>query len=388
MPTNLIAARLARFLSVPRLAGSARIALAPLVAAVLWLPACGDGGVSAFLPPGPPTQAPPGDKVIYAAMAAGNRIDAYRLGTDGLMPEDPFDTILVTNPRRLVIAGDTLYATLFDRVISMRLGPDGSLPETPTSSTDSNPIFDGVDMEARDGILYVASSGFGLVQSFELEDDGDLPFLPTASGDGQFSSDFLSLALNGDYLYSGARDSQIIEVFLLEQDGHVPLLAEPAEPYDAISLPDDIEIRDDVLYVTSASDRAIRAYRIDAAGFIGNDFDSRTKTEEYYSDFLLSGDTIYAAAYNAGRIDLYDIDPDGMLPEEKPFAKTQGDPAAYPSQLILDDGILYVAQAGHDRIDAYVLNQAGVPSAYPTSSTTPAVGVDSLPLDIVLYQLD
>lgn len=363
--------------------------LLPVLAAILWLPSCGtDGGVSAFLPPGPPTNAPAGDKVIYVAQGVAGRIDAYRLGTDGLMPEDPFDSILVTNPRRLQIVGDTLYATLYDRVVSMRLGPDGSLPNVPDSSTDPNQAFDGVDMAARDGILYVASSGFGLVQSYELEDDGDLPFFATASGDGQYSSDFLSLALNGDYLYSGARDTQIIEVFLLEQNGHVPPIAEPAEPYDAISLPDDIEIRDDILYVTSASDRAIRAYRIDSAGFIGDDYDSRTKNEEYYSNILLSGDTLYALAYNAGRIDLYHVDDDGMLPEEKPYLKTQGDPSSYPSRMILDDGILYVAQAGHDRVDAYVLNQAGEPSRYPTSSTSPAPDGESYPLDLVLYQLD
>ncbi len=376
--------------TIPTTARSARsLPLAILFAAVLWLPSCGtDGGVSAFLPPGPPTQAPPGDKVLYVAMAAGDRIDAFRLGTDGLLPEYPFDTIFVDNPRRLLVVGDTLYATLFNRVVSMRLGDDGSLPTFPTSTTDPNSAFDGVDMVARDDMLYVASSGFGLVQSYAIEDDGDLSFLPTGSGEGQYSSDFLSLAMNGDYLYSGARDTQIIEVFLLEQDGRVPAAAEPAEPYDSISLPDDIEIRDDILYVTSASDRCIRAYRIDAAGFIGNDYDSRTKTEEYYSDILLAGDTLYATAYNAGRIDLYDVDANGMLPEEKPFVKTQGDPSSYPSQMVLDDGILYVAQAGHNRVDAYVLNQNGEPPAYPSSSTTPAPDVESLPLDLVLYQLD
>src|SRR5688572_12061018 len=111
MPRTSFGARALRLLVVP-------LALA----AGSSLPSCGtDGGVSAFLPPGPPTQAPPGDIVVYAAMAVGSRIDAFRLGEDGLMPEQPFDTIHVTNPRRLAIANGVLYATLFDRVVSIRL---------------------------------------------------------------------------------------------------------------------------------------------------------------------------------------------------------------------------------------------------------------------------
>ncbi len=365
-----------------------RLLVAPLaIAAGASLPSCGtDGGVSVFLPPGPPTQAPPGDIVIYAAMATGGRIDAFRLGTDGLLPEDPFDTIHVSNPRRLAIANGVLYATLYDSIVSIRLGADGSLPNEPTGSTASRDDFDPVDLLVRDGIVYVAASGLGVVQSFELDGNGDILPDPAAIGEGEFSSDFSSLALNGPYLYAGARDTQLVELFLLEQDGNVPDLAEAQEPDDRIALPDDMEIRDGILYVTSGSDRSIRAYRIQANGFLAGEEDSRTKTEEYYSDIFLDGDTLYASAYNAGRIDLYAVDPDGMLPEEKPFFSTQEDPSQYPAKMVMLRGILYVTAAGHNRLDAYVLGPNGIPPRYPTSSTSPTQ--DALPLDMAVLELD
>jgi hypothetical protein len=376
MPRISIGARALRFLVVPF-----------VFAAGATLPSCGiDGGVSTFLPPGPPTQAPPGDIVIYASMALGNRIDAYRLGEDGLLPEDPFDTIHVPNPRRVAFADGVLYATLFDRVVSIRVNPDGSLPTEPTGESSARVDYDPVDVLVRDGVLYVASSGLAVVHSFELDENGDVPVDPTGRGEGEFSSDFSSLALNDEYLYAGARDTQLVELFLLDSDGNVPEFAEAQEPDDRIALPDDIAIRDGVLYVTSASDRSIRAYRIQANGFLAGEEDSRTKSEEYYSDIFLDGDTLYAAAYNAGRVDLYDVSPDGMLPEEKPFFRTHEDPSSYPAKIIMHRGILYVTASGHNRLDAYVLGSSNIPSSFPTSSTD-AIG-QSLPLDMVLVEFD
>ncbi|MFN2375820.1 MAG: beta-propeller fold lactonase family protein [Candidatus Binatia bacterium] len=375
--------------SSPIAAFAARLVFVAAVASFAAnLTACGaDGGLSSDLQPGPPTSAPPGDVVIYAAMAQGNRIDAFRLGADGLMPSEPFDTIFVSNPRRLALADGVLYATLFDRVISMKLGSDGSLPSSATSTTSNRSDYDPVDLEVNGGILYVASAGLGRVQSFELEADGSLPFEPSGSGTGEFPGDYSSLERNGEFLYAGARESQFIDVFFLDEDGNVPAEAEPQVPQDRIALPEDIVIRDNILYVTSASDISIRAYRIQPNGFLAGEEDSRTRNEEFYSDILLDGDTLVAAAYNAGRIDFYTISPNGMLPEERPFLKTQQDPSSYPAHMIMADGILYVAQAGLDRIDAYALDGDGLPPRYPTSSTTPARG-DSLPLHLAMYRLD
>jgi len=72
-----------------------RLLVVPLAfAAGTSLPSCGtDGGVSAFLPPGPPTQAPPGDIVIYrnnelkAQVADAEVGQPDRVGARGLEPE-------------------------------------------------------------------------------------------------------------------------------------------------------------------------------------------------------------------------------------------------------------------------------------------------------------
>lgn len=374
-----VAARTARFL-----------VFAMVVATGANLAACGaSGGISSDLPPGPPTQAPPGDLVIYAAMANGNRIDAFRLGSDGLLPSQPFSSIFVTNPRRLAIAGDVLYATLNDRVISIQLGADGSLPNEPSARTIVREDYDPIDLEVRDNILYVAAAGLGNVQSFELAGNGNIPLEPTGAGTGQYPADYASLALYGDYLYSGSRQTDYIDMWILKGDGNIPLEAELQDPQDAIALPDDIEIRDGVLYVTSASDQSIRAYKLLPNGFLPGDYTSRTKGEEYYSDILFDGNTLYAAAYNAGRIDLYSVSPNGQLPEEKPFRETQEDPSSYPAHMLMNGGILYVAQAGLNRVDAYVLDGNGLPPAYPSSSTTPAPApIDSYPLNLALYHLN
>jgi 6-phosphogluconolactonase (cycloisomerase 2 family) len=291
------------------------------------------------------------------------------------------------NPRRLAVADGVLYATLEDSVVSMRLGADGSMPAKPTGSSLTISGYNPVDVKVRNGILYVAASGIGVVESFQLEDDGDIPSEPTGSGIGEFPSDFSILEFNGDFLYTGSRNTEYIDVFILEQDGHVPDEAEQQEPRDSVALPDAIEIRDDVLYVTSARDRSIRAYRLLENGFVPPEEDSRTEHEEYYSDILLAGDFFYASAYNAGRIDLYELKDDGMIREEPPFFKTKDDPASYPSAMLEKDGILYVTQAGLDRVDAYVLDPSGTPPKYPTSSTEPAPG-RSYPLGMVLYELD
>lgn len=358
-----------------------------LVCCALATVSCGAGaGTSSDLPPGPTTSAPPGNVVLYVTMAQGDRVDAYRLGTDGLLPAAPFSTMHVTNPRRLTLADGVLQVATEDRIVSARLGHDGALPAGPDAETVPREGSAPMDLLVRDGILYAAIGGFGLVESYELE-DGLVPADPTGSGNGVFPADYVSLEINGGYLYAGSRRSQIIDVFLLNPDGNVPDEAEDVSPRDGVSLPDDIVIRDDVLYVTSAGDRSVHAYKIRRDGTLPTDENSRTARETFYSSILLDDDTLYAAAYTDGRIDLFNVSDDGMLPEEAPFATTRADPASYPARMALHGGILYVAQAGLDRVDAYVIGIDKLPPEFPSSSTEPAPG-DSFPTDIVAYELN
>ena len=380
LPFSRIAARAARF-----------SAFALLVPLALNLTACGiSDGVNSFLPPGPATTAPPGDTVIYVAQTIADRIDAFRLGTDGLLPKDPFDTIVVANPRRLVVSRGVLYASLEDRVVSINLDTNGGMPNTPSSSTlpkdGSENLYLPVEIVVRPGLLYVAASGTQRVESYSLTASGDIEPSPTGVGQGEFPANYASLALHNGFLYSGARSTARIDSFLLNENGSVPVLAEPQDPQDNIPLPDDIVIRGDVLYITSSGDRSVRAYELNDNAFLPGDYSSRTASVEYYENIMLSGNQLYAAAYNAGRIDVFSIDADGMLPEEKQLFSTHGDPGAYPADMVLDEGVLYVAQGGLNRVDAYVLGSDGFPSDYPTSSTGPT-DEETYPISLALYRL-
>ncbi|HEY2775117.1 MAG TPA: hypothetical protein VGK20_13810 [Candidatus Binatia bacterium] len=374
--------------SKPAARAAQRIVLAAAVSAGSLLASCGTGGgLSSFLTPGKPTKAPPGNLVIYAAENHGNRIDAFRLGTDGLMPARPFSTMFVdSSPNRVTVANGVLYATLHDRVISATLGADGSLPAVPTSGSLTRTDYDPVELEVRDGVLYVAAAGIGLVQSFVIRADGTIPVDATSSGNGEFPADFSTIALDGGFLYSSSRETQFIDMFILRGDGTVPIKAQNQNPRDSVSLPDHMVIHHPFLYVTSASDKSVREYRLETSGFVPGDYESRTKNDQYYPNFLVEGPILYGAAYSVGELDLFHVNAGGTLPEELPYFRTTADPASFPSSLILHDGILYVAQAGLNRIDAYVLDSDGTPPLLPSSSTRETTS-DSLPLSIALYQL-
>jgi len=357
-------------------------------AAFCCVSACGaGGGTSTELPAGPPTSAAPGNLVLYVAMAQGDRIDAYRLGVDGLLPSNPFDTIFVENPRRLAIADGVLHAALGDRIISLTLGEDGSLPAEPSAESEFLDNYEPNEIIVENGVLYVAATGRLRVESYRLDENNLIPTTPTGSGTGSFRGNYVSLELTDGILYAGARRTSNIDVFVLEEDGDVPTAAEDVDPQDRVALADEIVVRDGILYVTSGTDKSIRAYRIRNDGTLPDDFQSRTATEEFYSAMLLNGDLLYASAYNAGRIDVYDIDANGMLPEESPTFRTAADPASYPNELLLHGGILYAAQAGLDRVDAFIIDQNGLPASFPSSSTRPQEA-DSFPADLAMHELD
>src|SRR5262245_47711900 len=93
------------------------------------------GGTETALPPGEPTNAPPGNLVLYASMFDADRVVGYRLGTDGLMPREPFTSIDLQEPRTIVLDGNILYVLLDDRIVALTLAADGSLPRFLTSQT-------------------------------------------------------------------------------------------------------------------------------------------------------------------------------------------------------------------------------------------------------------
>ncbi len=357
-------------------------------AAALIAVGCGaGGGTKTALPSGPHTDAPPGNQILYVTMARTDRVEAYRLGNDGLLPEAPFSFIeLVDNPRRLTLGDGILYVAMADRMVSLELGTDGSLPEEITASTDSVIGSDPHELLVRNGMLYVASAGFERMEAYKLDDDGHVPLAIDSAGRGESFSDYRTFDIAGDFLYAAASGSAIVDTFLLEPDGAIPLVAEDQEPETVVYRPDDLTIDSGVVYVTSGNDRAIHAYRIDEDGLLPFEEDSETRPNSFYAELLVAGDLLYASAFNAGRIDVYEITAaDRMLVEQGPVTSTYADTAAFPNAFAVAENILYVAQAGLDRVDAYILDGNGFPSQFPSSSTRTVEG--SFPTDVEIMVL-
>jgi hypothetical protein len=351
------------------------VGLLALVAA-----ACGAGsGTERELPAGPPTSAPLGNKVLYASMGRGNLVAAYRLGADGLLTLNPFSRATVENPRRLLLNDGVLFVALNDRIVSFELAPDGSLPPAPTATTDpileSNPL----DFVIADDVLYVAFENLLTVNAYPLQQGQVFPIPLSISGTG--SSDYRSITAGDGFIYAGQVNDRTVDTYLVLPAGALDEEPEPQDPEPDIDLPEALLFNDGVLYVADAFRARILTFPVQANGLLPEEPTSETRQTDSYAELAMANGLIYASAFNRGRIDLFQVNPiDGTLPEEGAFAFTEEDAGLFPTGIVIDSGVLYVAAAGRDRIDAYILSPTGVPTTFPSSSTFPIV--DSFPNDI------
>lgn len=317
---------------------------------------------------------------MYAALNDGDRIVGYRVGTDGLLPREPFTSIDLKSPRSMLLNGDFLYVLLDDRVVALELESDGTLPRVESSETAPIKNADGVDMLLRDNILYVAFEELNRIYAFRLV-LGQLPTEPISTS-GTSTSDYRSLAVRPGFLYAASLGDARIDTYVILEDGSLSSTPEPQEPVTEVFRPEDIVIRGDTLYSITQSRERIEAFTIERNGLLPDDWDSRTNSVQRYARLLLDGDLLYASGLSLGRIDVYQINADGSLPESQPFGRSASDPNSFPIGIALQDGIMYVAQSGLDRIDAYILNADGSPAKFPSSSTDPIDG--AFPQDVVV----
>ena len=379
---RLIVAAMGEILRAARPAG---VLLALLALVLILATGCGAGGGTATaLPAGGATTAVDGNKVLYVAQAQGNRIDAYRLGSDGLLVVEPFSTLAVNNPRRLTVSGDVLYASLGTAVGSLPLASDGSLPAQTTASTAESILASPMEILVRNGILYVAMSGLSEIQAYDLDSAGHVGEDTLSTSGGSFRN-YRTLATYGDYMYAAARGSFTIDTYIIQSDGSLPETFETQLPMPAITMPDDITIDNGTIYTVDQNNERIKAYIIQSDGLLPSSANSKTEAAERYTDLLISGGRLYATAYSAGRIDMYLLEDDGSLPSGPPVASTHADTATFPSALAFSEAVIYVAQAGLGRVDAYLTGANGSPGSFPSSSTRAVAG--SFPTDIEIYTL-
>ena len=332
--------------------------------------ACGAGdGTKTALPPGPQTGAPPGDKVIYATLSQDDRVLAYRLGTDGFLPGEPFDEMVLEEPRQVLVVDDILYVAVEEGVASIQLAPDGSMPAQPTASSIPVKNGDASQMVVEGDMLYVSMEGIDSVRAYPLT-GGHVAANPI-SRSGESGTNYIPIELVDGVLYAGTRDQARIDAFFVRLDGSLSENPEIQDPEARIFDVKDMLHHNGILYAIEQDDRRLVTFTILESGLLPYDFDSKTARQQAYAYLALDGDDrLYASAFNAGRIDLYLLPEDGLFArKQKSYAKTHADTASFPTQMIIDGGLLYVAQMGIGRIDAYVLGGDGAPAEFPATST-------------------
>jgi hypothetical protein len=347
------------------------LALAPALAlsGALLTASCGSGGgTETALPGGPQTSAPPSNKVIYASLSQGDAVVAYRLGSDGFLPGDPFSAIPVREPRQVLVVGSILYIATEEGVASLQLGADGSLPRSATSVTAPVKNADASRMIVHDNTLYVTMERINRIYAYPLV-RGHVAAYPISSS-GSSSTNYVPMVRVQNRIYAGARNAARIDYYLIFSDGSLNPSPELQDPEARIFDCKDLLEHNGILYAIEQDERRLVTFTIRENGLLPYKRDSKTAGQNAYAYLTLDGeDRLYASAFNEGRIDLFIIPPGGLFEKkQKSVAHTWSDTASFPTQMLIDNGILYVSQMGIGRIDGYVLGADGAPSEFPATS--------------------
>lgn len=343
------------------------------LAALLGTQGCGGGGggTKTALPSGPQTTASPSNKVIYASLSRDDAVVAYRVGSDGFLPGDPFDSIALEEPRQVLVVGNILYVAQEEVISSIQLLPDGSLPDSPTATTAPVEDGDASRMLVIGNTLYASWEGISRIRVYKLS-GGHVPSNPISSS-GDSNTNYIPFVRAGAFIYAGTRDQARIDAYGILPDGSLNEFPEEQDPEARIFDCKDLVEKNGILYAIEQDDRRIVTFKIQGGGRLAAEPDSKTQSRQAYAYLLFDGEErLYASAFNEGRIDLYIVPPGGEFtdkPRQREVAHTWSDTASFPTQMIIDNGILYVSQMGIGRIDGYVLGADGSPPDYPSTST-------------------
>lgn len=151
------------------------------------------------------------------------------------------------------------------------------------------------------------------------------------------------------------------------------------------------------LFVAEEASERLFTFPVNADGVIDGNDNSSTKRAGVYQRMLRhqrpGSDVIYSSVFNEGRVDVFRLE-DGLLPDET-FSRTAEDPRSLPVGLAIDGPsgtILYVAQGGLDRVDGFQIQADGGLPDEPVTSTAPPVdstghGFVTFPDDVVVIRL-
>jgi 6-phosphogluconolactonase (cycloisomerase 2 family) len=228
---------------------------------------------------------------------------------------------------------------------------------------------DASQMIVSGNMLYVSMEGLDRLRAYPLT-AGNISANPVSSS-GDSGTNYIPIELVGGNIYAGTRDQARIDTYFVLPDGSLNVDPEIQNPEARIFDVKDLLANNGILYAIEQDDRRLVTFTILESGLLPDESDSETAGQQAYAYLAMDGDSrLYASAFNAGRIDLYLLEADGLFTKkQKAYAKTFSDTASFPTQIVIDSGILYVAQMGIGRIDAYVLGSDGAPPEFPSSST-------------------
>jgi hypothetical protein len=367
----------------------------------------------------------------------------YRLGTSGLFLEDPTqpgtaapaeqNVATADNPRKVLVSPSDptiVYVATNTRIQTFRLAPGGGsrcLGQTLTeheagsnTNKDLDPVDFALDATVDNGILYVAGRGSNRVDAYPIAADGTIGVTPTSCIIGTSASQYTSLSiLTRDFIVASGRTQ--IQVFQrvagefprpTPLPGATPTVAPTPGCFGGQLTTDPVSfigaaIVDDTLFTPSSTSplgqlfisqevsNSLITFNIDASGTIGSQNTSHTnKGEGFYQTLLRrdagGGSFIYSSLLQQGRVVVFQLE-NGLLPGDA-LSKTAKDPNTLPVGLAVDGPsgtLLYVAEGGIGRVDAFGIQSNGGLNSVPDSSTAPVVGttgraISSFPSDITI----
>jgi 6-phosphogluconolactonase (cycloisomerase 2 family) len=161
--------------------------------------------------------------ILYATAATTGAVDGFCIRPDGSLAPTPKVHVATggPQPRRLLVANDTLYVAEVDRIEAFPIGGGGVLKSP--SSTKVTQNLDPRDLAlAPDGkTLYATHHAY--VSAYALAADGGLPKEFTSCVEGIAAANYLNVQVANGLLYVSADDAPgRIEVYGLNCDGSVP----------------------------------------------------------------------------------------------------------------------------------------------------------------------
>jgi 6-phosphogluconolactonase (cycloisomerase 2 family) len=363
--------------------------------------------------------------ILYATAASVQRVDGFCIHSDGSLAPTASTQVDTAGdgPRRLVVGPNgVLYVAETDRVEAFRIGRRGGLVRVGETKPLQKPNMNVLDMAfSPDGTqLYVPQNGYDRLVAYPLDANGAPSGDFTSCLKGPVPTGFQRIAVRDGLLYATTiSHAGRIVVYPIAADGSLP--AGPADcgrkSQETCPLSERRKLRrprafvldGDEIYVDSVDKRRIIGFTLsagqfaapvqkktgvtaiachdttakstttacvlcDAAGtvlkgpFRYQQSATRTHITRPYQDVVFADGSLLGSQFLRGRIDAFRLQTDGALPKQ-PTRSTTEDLRGSPVGLALRGRVLYVAGGELDRVQAFVLNNNGLPAPTPFSET-------------------